>query len=76
MAPHADRASGDVEVDAPLRNSVKSQMVDPELLRLESALPLRSQLSELYEDNIAAKIIKTAVKGLFNNVRINRIYDI
>ncbi|RSL77919.1 hypothetical protein CEP51_008672 [Fusarium floridanum] len=66
MAPHADRASGDVEVDAP-RNGVKSQIADSEPSRLDSTLPLRSQLSELYEDNIAAKIIKTAVNGLVNN---------
>ncbi|KAI8664984.1 hypothetical protein LRP88_14515 [Fusarium phalaenopsidis] len=67
MAPHADRASGDVEADTALRNGIKSQIADSEPSRLESTLPLRSQLSELYEDNIAAKIIKTAVNGLVNN---------
>ncbi|KAL2678636.1 hypothetical protein Neosp_009386 [[Neocosmospora] mangrovei] len=67
MAPHADRASGDVEADSAPRNGIKSQIVDSEPSRLESTLPLRSQLFELYEDNIAAKIIKTAVNGLVDN---------
>ncbi|WAO91614.1 Hypothetical protein NCS54_00909400 [Fusarium falciforme] len=67
MAPHADRASGDVEADTAPRSGIKSQVADSEPSRLESTLPLRSQLSELYEDNIAAKIIKTAVNGLVNN---------
>ncbi|KAH7268056.1 hypothetical protein FSOLCH5_008428 [Fusarium solani] len=67
MAPHADRASSDVEADSAPRNGIKSQIADSEPSRLESTLPLRSQLSELYEDNIAAKIIKTAVNGLVNN---------
>lgn len=71
MAPHADRASGDVEADTAPRNGIKAQIADSEPSNLESTLPLRSQLSELYEDNIAAKIIKTAVNGLVNNVSTN-----
>ncbi|UPK92483.1 hypothetical protein LCI18_003418 [Fusarium solani-melongenae] len=67
MAPHADRASGDVEANTAPRNGIKSQITDSEPSGLESTLPLRSLLSELYEDNIAAKIIKTAVNGLVNN---------
>jgi hypothetical protein len=73
MAPHADRASSDVEADSAPRNGIKSQIADSEPSRLESTLPLRGQLSELYEDNIAAKIIKTAVNGLVNNVGTNQI---
>lgn len=33
------------------------------------AAHIRDQLSPLFEDNISAKIIKTAVNGLVDNVR-------
>lgn len=31
-------------------------------------MPLRDQLAGLYEDNIAAKILRTAIDGLVQNV--------
>lgn len=30
--------------------------------------PLSAQLGALYEDNVAAKIVRTAIQGLVNNV--------
>ncbi|KAM5344004.1 hypothetical protein ACJ41O_012541 [Fusarium nematophilum] len=70
MAPHAERTSTDAQVGPPTGLGHKSHPPGVGLSPLEAlsaTLPLRDQLSELYEDNIAAKIIKTAVNGLVDN---------
>lgn len=53
MAPHADLAP---TVEMPVTEDLRIR-------------PLREQVSGLFEDNIAAKIINAAVNGLVDNVR-------
>lgn len=70
VAPHADRTSGSSNGTAPDHLKQKSQngVAENSTPETSSETPLRDQLSPLFEDNIAAKIIKTAVNGLVDNV--------
>lgn len=70
MAPHVDLISE-------VRNGAAAPGAKPTAQNSEgkasipgksSATPMRDQMSALFEDNITAKIIKTGVNGLVDNV--------
>ncbi|KAG9258469.1 Six-hairpin glycosidase-like protein [Emericellopsis atlantica] len=68
MAPHADMASDDI-VTTPRTTGLDA--TEQTNMRKESAVPqsvdVRQQLGALFEENIAAKILRTATEGLVNN---------
>lgn len=70
MPPHAERTSSDLEgaVTPDFGQRLHQSSAEAFTPAVGEATPLRNQLSALYEDNIAAKIIKAAVNGLVNNV--------
>ncbi|SPN99270.1 related to glucuronyl hydrolase [Cephalotrichum gorgonifer] len=65
MAPHADQPSGSDA--APVQIYQKQPAAKVSTTESSKPAPIRDQLSALFEDNIAAKIIKTGVNGLVNN---------
>lgn len=65
MAPHAQPSSG--ELDAPIPEHVRMESASTQL-KFTKTVTLRNQLAGLFEENIAAKILRTATEGLLQNV--------
>ena len=74
MAPHADLTSGIPNLVAAPGAQQTSQNSGGKatIAATYSTKPIRDSMSPLFEDNIAAKIIKTAVNGLVDNVSVPR----
>lgn len=70
MAPHAEAAAVDSGASTQLHRANETQPPTAEapVSNGVEAVPLRDQLAGLYEDNIAAKILRTAIDGLVQNV--------
>lgn len=65
MAPHAEASPrGDTTTASATLKSATDYAGS-----VGGKLPLTTQLGELFDDNIAAKILRTAVQGLTDNVR-------
>lgn len=64
MAPHADQAV----VSTTLSNGATGHATKTSAVTSFKQTPLRDQVASLFEDNVAAKILRTASEGLDNNV--------